>query len=134
MRLLSLIVAFLASGALAVYVMTYSVNDAPPAPMHPIVGKWQQVVVGGRQVTPGRGMTIEYRDDGSLIFTIAQNSGGSICEGGNYTVSGNSLQMTISSQARSRQVALNFSMPTYNRLTALNTEPGNEEEFIRVNN
>ena len=43
MRLVSLIVTMVVASVLTFYVLTCSVNNAPPGPVHPIVGKWQLV-------------------------------------------------------------------------------------------
>jgi len=66
MRLLSVILAFLAAGALAVYVLTCSVNNTPPAPVHPIVGKWRMEMFCGQPTAKsGEVLLCQFKADGS---------------------------------------------------------------------
>lgn len=123
MRLLSLIVAFLASGALAAYVLTCSVNDAPPAPVHPIVGKWQKTVIAGRPVEPLLVATTEYTIDGNVVLESTDPKNGYRYEKGTYTIAGNKVSQVFPQRCANRQhVLYTIVSLTDTGLTALGDE------------
>ena len=132
MRLFSVIVAFLASGALAAYVLTCSINDTPPVPVHPIVGKWRMVVMNGRPVVPGRGIVIEYRADGVVVFHTVEDEEVRIQERGHYVIEGNSMDVTVPSRTTRQCFNFAFTLVTLDRLSSTNAAGSGAEEYVRV--
>lgn len=86
MRLVSLIAAFVASGTLAVYVLTCSVNSTPPAPVHPIVGKWRMEIFCGQPTVEGVDVVCEFSADGSYIVENTSSRNGIQRFGGSYEI------------------------------------------------
>ena len=91
MWLLSLIVAFVASGALAVYVLTCSVNDAPPASVHPIVGKWRMEMFCGQPTAEGLEIVCEFLADGSYVVDNTSSRNGTQQIIGSYEINQNTI-------------------------------------------
>lgn len=135
MRLVSLMTAFVASSTLAIYVLTCSVNNTPPAPVHPIVGKWRQVIQVGRLVSGDIEATCEYTAEGVVIFDSIDPKFGHRCEKGTYYVVGDKRH-THMPQRRADMMdsvtTIRFIGHDRIQYADEKTKPGEECECIRI--
>ena len=139
MRLLSLIVAFAVSGALAVYVLTCSVNDAPPVPVHPIVGKWHREMMDGLPVPAGSEAVGEFSAEGRFVWERVNNDSPNR-HVGTYTIDQDVLDIVSDPgqehglpAGRDRRVYMNFS-PCRNRMEIRAYSGHRKDVYIRADN
>ena len=86
MRLVSLIVTMVVASVLTFYVLTCSVNNAPPAPVHPIVGKWRMEIFCGQPTVEGVNVVCEFSADGSYVVENTSIRNGTEQFGGSYVI------------------------------------------------
>lgn len=101
MRLVSLLVTMVVASVITFYVLTCSVNNAPPAPVHPIVGKWQMVRSGNNFSVGTYPNTTEYTSDGRRTTETTNCKHGHFRREGTYVVSGSELCLTHYGQPHS---------------------------------
>ena len=117
MRLVSLIVTMVVASVLTFYVLTCSVNNAPPAPVHPIVGKWQQTVISGYPVDPLTYITDEFRADGTVCAEGNDPRHGHYIEEGAYTLDGNTVHLFFPNRIdKNQQISFIIHSLSTNRL------------------
>ena len=73
MRLVSLLVTMVVASVLTFYALMCSVNNAPTAPVHPIVGKWHRVLIGGLPVSDGSEAACKFSTDGRFVWERVNN-------------------------------------------------------------
>jgi len=138
MRLLSLIATMVATAAIAIYAMTCSVNNVPPAPVHPIVGKWQLVRIGNNFSVGMYPSTTEFTRDGKLISKTTKWKQGDLIGTGTYIITNDQVCTTHHSQPFTEdgdfycKIALLDSERLI--LKTLDDDITNESEYIRVRN
>ena len=101
MRLASLIVTMVVASVVTFYVLTCSVNNAPPAPVHPIVGKWQLVRIGSNFSVGTYPNTTEYTRDGRSISESTSWKYGHVRRKGTYVITDDQICSTQYGQTHS---------------------------------
>lgn len=136
MRILSVIVAFLASGTLAAYVLTCSVNDTSPVPAHPIVGKWQLVSIGNNFSVGTYPNTSELTNDGRHVSETTNIKFGHVLRKGTYVVADDRVCFTQYGQPHSEDGDHHCVIAVLNAeqliLSSADGDTTNDTEYVRV--
>ena len=138
MRLVSLIVTMVVASVLTFYVLTCSVNNAPPTPVHPIVGKWQCTMIAGHPVSPLLISTSEYTADGKFINESYDPKHHFRRSTGTYIINDNRVLLTYDDRPdHQRHWSYSIDSITDGEFISLSGEPGqvaNElGKAIRIN-
>ncbi len=134
MRLVSLIVAFVASGTLAVYVLTCSVNNTPMAPVHPIVGKWRMEMFCDRSTAGSNEVILcQFKADGSYevnTFRVGEKTERVV---GNYEIDRDATSMKLTTNvmqtAASRPKLSRLELSDSNRRMIIKSDASNQIEI-----
>ncbi len=138
MRLVSLIVTMVVATVFTFYALTCSVNNAPPAPVHPIVGKWRMEIFCGQPSLEGSGINVcEFSADGSYVAINTYGVNNTERVIGNYEINQNVISMVCdpdqSHTAATRQKTSHIKfVESGNRLVITSDSNCDSETWVRV--
>lgn len=137
MRTLALIAIALGVGSIAVYMTTLSVPP-PPAPVHPIVGKWRMETFCGRSSLEESGTNVcEFSADGSYVVINTHSMNDTERVAGNYEINNDiitivcDLDQSHNATTRRKTSHIKFA-ESGNRLAITSDSNCGSETWVRV--